>query len=79
MAVVTDFANIAAAQAAGYTLETWSITSQVPGRINRTQANCLTSLNAVRRERYAGAPGDPSGATVVAQYPDGTVPTPDVN
>lgn len=43
------------------------------------QTNALTALNAQRRHRYAGAPGAPSGATVV-NFSDGlsTVPTVDV-
>lgn len=115
MAVVNDFADAVAAQAAGYALETWS-TNDVSGKGQKQSfittyhaklsklitdeggssdlleafgesstdqptatANCVASLNAIRRERYAGAPGDPSGATVVAAYPDGTVPTVDTN
>jgi hypothetical protein len=44
------------------------------------RTNALASLNAVRRHRYAGAPGSVSGATV-ATWPDGaaTVPTVDSN
>lgn len=41
------------------------------------KASALTALNAQRRHRYAGAPGQPSGATVVNLL-DGTVPTVDV-
>lgn len=43
------------------------------------RTNALSSLNAQRRHRYAGAPGAASGATV-ATFPDGnaTVPTVDV-
>jgi len=44
------------------------------------RTNCLASLNAERRHRYAGAPGLPSGATT-GTWPDGaaTVPVVDVN
>lgn len=44
------------------------------------RTNALASLNAVRRHRYAGAPGSASGATV-GTWPDGaaTVPTVDTN
>lgn len=44
------------------------------------RSNALTSLNAVRRHRYAGSPGAASGATV-ATFPDGaaTVPTVDAS
>ena len=115
MATVTDFADAVAAQAAGYTLETWSATVdsgkgqketfvtsfyaklskqivdeggesallEAYGESTTDQAtataNCVASLNAIRRERYAGAPGDPSGSTVVSAYPDGTVPIVDTN
>jgi hypothetical protein len=106
MAVVTDFASIAAAQAAGYTLTTY--TAGTPSRFfarlekylngdnfqsstrlevlgdsavdsATAQANALASLNAVRRHRYAGSPGAPSGATVVSQLPRGKTPTVDVD
>lgn len=44
------------------------------------RTNALAALNAVRRHRYAGAPGQPSGGTVTT-WPDGaaTVPTVDTN
>jgi hypothetical protein len=44
------------------------------------RTNALAALNAVRRHRYAGAPGSPSGATVTT-WPDGaaTAPTVDSN
>lgn len=44
------------------------------------RTNALAALNAVRRHRYAGAPGAASGSTV-ATWPDGaaTVPVVDTN
>lgn len=51
-----------------------------PASATTARTNALASLNAVRRHRYAGSPGAPSGATVVT-WPDGlaTVPTVDVD
>lgn len=42
------------------------------------RATALTSLNAMRRHRYAGAPGKPSGATTGA-FPDGLATNPTVD
>lgn len=44
------------------------------------RTTALAALNANRRHRYAGAPGSPSGATIVP-WPDGaaTTPTADVS
>lgn len=44
------------------------------------RTNALAALNANRRHRYAGAPGQPSGATTTT-WPDGlaTAPTVDTN
>ena len=38
----------------------------------------VAALNAIRRHRYAGAPGQPSGATVV-DFPKGKTPTVDTH
>ena len=38
----------------------------------------LSALNAIRRHRYAGAPGKPSGATV-GDFPKGKTPTVDIH
>lgn len=44
------------------------------------RTNALAALNAVRKHRYAGAPGSPQAATTTV-WPDGaaTVPVVDVN
>src|SRR5215471_7307284 len=106
MATVTDFANVAAANTAGYTTVQYNMFS--PGQrtyvtklskwINQplsgyfefaglgastvdqatADTNALTALNANRRHRYAAAPGQPSGATVVPDM-HGDPHTVDVN
>jgi hypothetical protein len=50
------------------------------GNATTARTNALASLNAVRRHKYAGAPGAASGATVTT-WPDGpaTAPVVDVN
>lgn len=46
--------------------------------LTTAKTNSLASLNAARRHRYAGSPGLPSGATIVADL-HGDTPVADVN
>lgn len=51
-----------------------------PSNATTARTTAFTALNANRRHRYAGAPGQPSGGTVTV-WPDGlaTVPVVDTN
>lgn len=57
----------------------WAV-GEDPSVATTARTNALTALNAVRRHRYAGAPGAATGATVTI-WPDGaaTVPVVDTN
>ena len=55
-----------------------SVQGQSTVDANTADTNALAALNAVRRHRYAGAPGQPSGATVV-DMPKGKAPTVDTH
>lgn len=62
----------------GAIVQTWAV-GEDASSATTARTTALAGLNAVRRHRYAGAPGAASGATV-ATFPDGaaTVPTVDV-
>jgi hypothetical protein len=63
----------------GLPTATWAVGEDVSSATT-ARSNALASLNAVRRHRYAGAPGSASGATVTT-WSDGaaTVPVVDTN
>lgn len=63
----------------GLPIATWGVGEDATNATT-ARTNALTALNAVRRHRYAGAPGSPSGATVTT-WPDAqaTVPVVDTN
>jgi hypothetical protein len=100
MATIADFANVAAATAAGYSLTivkgpdglqhvtleiptVGTFASGAPFRAHAEDASATTAktralaaLNAGRKHKYAGAPGSPDGATVIA-VPHGETHTKD--
>lgn len=63
---------------AGATATLQSVVGQSTVDANGADAAALASLNAVRRHRYAGAPGKASGATV-GDLPKGKTPTVDTD
>lgn len=63
----------------GNPIQTWGV-GEDASNATTARTNALAALNAVRRHRYAGSPGLPSGATTTT-WPDGaaTVPVVDTN
>jgi hypothetical protein len=52
--------------------------NDVAGSATTARTNALASLNAVRRHKYAGAPGRASG-TAQTTWPDGAATNPSVD
>lgn len=63
---------------AGATGTLQSVIGESTASAGAADTAALNALNAVRRHRYAGAPGQPSGGTVVS-LPKGKTPTVDAD